>query len=166
MFCEIIWFVWPVQFWLYSLNNAHYCVSPKPKYDQFVAAVLIKLVFCQNLLHSVILTEKEDEQDGLRERKNDSIAGLESRDCFTSRVVWGENKGRRISFAYPACHPDLSGELHLSTAELGKYVLILQGCVYEVGGGGDWVRLMEGVCGARGWHQTPFTCLLCARGAV
>ncbi len=84
----------------------------------------------------MILTEEEDEQDRLRERKNDSIAGLESRECFASRVVWGENKGRRISFAYPACHPDLSGEVRLSTAELGKYVLILQGWVYEAGGGG------------------------------
>lgn len=142
-------------------------LSPEPKEDKIVAAVLIKHVFCQNLLHGVILKEEDDEQDRPRERKNDSRVGLESRDCFASRVVRGENKGRRISFAYPACHPDLSGDLRVSTAELGKYVLILQGWVYETGRGGGVGTLRGGsMWGKRVASDPIYMFALCQRCCV
>lgn len=73
----------------YSYFNAFLCVQFESA--RFLTLALELACFCQKL---AVWCDSGS--------KTESREGLELRDCFASRVVWGENKERRIFICIPS----------------------------------------------------------------
>lgn len=131
----------PDAFFLFCLlffySTMHYCVFSLNQLH-FLTLTLELACFCQTLTAWCGSGSKSESREG-----------LEMRDCFASRVVWGENKGRRIFICIPSM-PSGPFRRDVRCHRRAWHVNVL----IQVG-----VTLCKGNLWERECHRSPFPCL-------